>query len=99
MIGHGKQRVYVWRQVDTANIRTLVEDNVQKSGVLMSKAIVVLPPDGRGNQQIQGRNRRAPGQAAANLQPLGVLVEHRINDVDERFIGGEEPVTSAEQVT
>jgi hypothetical protein len=26
----------------------------------------------------------------AHLQPLGVLVEHRIDDVDERLVAGEE---------
>ena len=34
-----------------------------------------------------------------DLEPLGVLVEHRIDDVDERFVAGEEAVSAGQQVT
>ena len=34
----------------------------------------------------------------AHLQPLGVLVEHRVDDVDERLVAGEEAVPAGEQV-
>ncbi len=53
----------------------------------MREAVMILPPYRRGDQQIQGSNGLAPGQVAANLKPLGVLVEHGIDDMDERFIG------------
>ena len=32
------------------------------------------------------------------LQPLGVLVEHRVDDVDEGLVGGEEAVAAGEDV-
>src|SRR4029434_3921877 len=35
----------------------------------------------------------------ADLQPLCVLVEHRVDDVDERLVAVEEPVPAREQVT
>ena len=35
----------------------------------------------------------------AHLQPLGVLIEHRIDDVDEGFVAREEPVPAGQQVS
>ena len=39
-----------------------------------------------------------PRQVIADRQPLGVLVEHRVDDVDEGLVGGEEAVPAGEQV-
>ena len=45
------------------------------------------------------RNRRAPVEFLLRLlQPLGVLVEHRIDDVDEGFVGGEEAVAPGQHI-
>ena len=33
-----------------------------------------------------------------DLQPFRVLVEHRVDDVDERFVAGEEAVPAGQQV-
>ena len=53
-----------------------------------------------GRQQIvQAGDRTTPGYRAAGLEPLGVLIEHRVDDVDERLVAGEDPVAAAEQVT
>ena len=41
---------------------------------------------------------RAPGQLSRLLQPFGVLVEHRIDDVDERLVGREEAVPAGQQI-
>ena len=38
------------------------------------------------------------GRSLRHGQPLGVLVEHRIDDVDEGFVGGEEAVPAGEQI-
>ncbi|TKS60902.1 MAG: hypothetical protein EWM73_03044 [Nitrospira sp.] len=35
---------------------------------------------------------------ATDLQPLGMLVEHRVNDVNERLVAGEEAVTSGQEI-
>ena len=34
----------------------------------------------------------------AGFEPLGVLVEHRIHNVNESFVAGEEPVAAGEQI-
>ena len=41
---------------------------------------------------------RRQGMCARDLQPLGVLVEHRVDDVDEGLVAGEEAVPAGEQV-
>src|SRR4051794_17523876 len=72
---------------------------VEKAGVLVRKAIMVLPPDVRAEQVVKRRNRPPPRDVVADSQPLGMLVEHRIDNVDERFIAGEESMPTREQVS
>ena len=49
-------------------------------------------------QIVQRGDRPAPGNVIADLQPFGVLVEHRIDDVDERFVTGEKAVAAGQQI-
>jgi len=63
----------------------------------VAKAIVVLP-DMRGEQVVEGGDRSAPGNMVATLKPLSVLIKHRVNNVDKRLIAGEEAMTSCEQI-
>ena len=64
----------------------------------MREAVVVLAPDVRAEQVVERRDRPAPRDVRRRLQPLRVLVEHRVDDVDERLVAGEEPVPAREQV-
>ncbi len=64
----------------------------------MAEAVMVLAPDVRGQQIIEGGDRAPPRQPARHLQPFGVLVEHRIHDVDEGFVAGEQAVPSGQQI-
>ena len=72
---------------------------VDEAGVLMAEAVMVLAPDVRGQQVVQGRNGPPPGNVPRDFQPFGVLVEHRIDNVDERLVTGEKSVAAGEQVT
>ena len=49
-------------------------------------------------QVVERGDRPAPGDLAGHLQPLGVLVEHRVDDVDEGLVAVEEAVAAGEQV-
>ena len=98
VVGDGEQRVDVGRQIDAGDVGALVHHHVEKAGILMRKAVVVLAPDGGGDQQIQRGDLLAPGQLVADRQPLGVLVEHGVDHVNERFVGGEEAVPAGEQI-
>ena len=62
------------------------------------EAVVVLPPDVRAQQVVERGDGPPPGHVARRLQPLGVLVEHRVDDVDEGLVAAEEAVASGEQV-
>ena len=54
----------------------------------------------RGSESriVERRDRPPPRDLCADLQPLGVLVEHRVDDVDERLVAVEEPVPPGQQV-
>jgi hypothetical protein len=64
----------------------------------MGEAVMVLPPDRRGNEQIQGGNWPAPRQLAADLQPFAMLVEHRIDYVNKRLVAGKKAMPPAEKI-
>ena len=98
MIGDRQQAIDVGRQVDARDVGALVDHHIEEAGILMGEAVVILPPHGRGDQQVQRGDRLAPRQMVADLQPLGVLVEHRVDDVHERFVGREESVPAGEQI-
>ena len=83
VVCHAKQAVRIGRQIDARHLRALIRDDIQKARILVGEAIVILTPDERRNQEIDRRDRGSPAQ----LQPLGVLVEHRVNDMHKGFIG------------
>ena len=99
MVGHREQCVGVGRQVNADDVGLLVGDVVDEARILMAEAVVVLAPYVRGEEIVERCNRPAPGDVARHLQPLRVLIEHRIHDVDERFVAGEDAVPAREQVT
>ena len=98
VVGDREQAVGVGRQVDADDLGLLVDDVVDEAGVLVAEAVVVLPPDVAGQQVVQRGDRPPPGNLVAHLQPLGVLVEHRVDDVDERLVAGEEAVPAGQQI-
>src|SRR5208337_207199 len=87
------------RQVDAHDIGLLVDHVVEKTGVLMREAVVILLPDVGGKQIVKRRDLPSPGQFQRNLQPLGVLAEHRIDDSNEGLIAVEKSVPTSEQIT
>ena len=98
VIGHRQQRVGVRRQVDADDLGLLVDDVVDEAGILVAEAVVVLPPDVRAEEVVERGDRPPPGDVVAHLEPLGVLVEHRIDDVDERLVAREEAVPARQQI-
>ena len=64
----------------------------------MREAVVILLPDVRGEQVVERRDGLSPGDALRGLEPLGVLVEHRVDDVDERLVAVEQTVPARQQV-
>ena len=71
MIGDAEQGIHIRRQVDAANIRALVHHQVEEARILVGEAVVILPPHGGGDQQVERGHRRtprlAPQQIASHL--------------------------------
>ena len=98
VVGHRKQRVSVRRQIHAHHIRFLVHHQIHEARILVREAVMVLSPHMRGEQIIQRRNGAPPGNSASHLQPLGMLVEHRIHDVNEGLVAGKKSVPSGKQI-
>ena len=98
VVGDAQERVRVGRQIDPDHLRLLVDHVIDKSGVLVAEPVVVLPPDVRSEQVVERGDGPPPRNAPRRLQPLRVLVEHRIDDVNECLVAGEEPVPAGEQI-
>src|ERR1700722_20432756 len=100
MIGHAEQAIGVGRQIDANHIGAFVRNDIEKSRILMSEAVVILSPDERRDQNIDRRYGRAPVEFFFRFfQPLGVLVEHGIDDVNEGLVAGAKSMTPSENVT
>ena len=94
VIGDDEQGVRIGRQIDANDRRSLVGDEIDEAGILVREPIVVLPPDGGREKDILRGDRRAPAHVILrDVEPLRVLIEHRIDDVRERFIRVKEPVS------
>src|SRR5690349_9304434 len=98
VVGHGQQGVRVRWQVHPDHLGLLVHHVVDEAGILVGEAVVVLPPHVRGQQVVERRDRLAPGQVPGHLEPFGVLVDHRVDDVYERLVAGEQAVPAGQQV-
>ena len=98
VVRHRQQAVRIRSEVDADDLRLLVHDVVDEARVLMGKTVVVLPPYVRGQQIVERCDRPPPRDPPRCLQPLGVLVEHRVDDVDEGFVAIEEAVTPGQQI-
>ena len=98
VVGDRQQAVDVGRQIDAGDLGALVDHHVEEAGVLMGEAVVILAPDGGGDEQVERGDSARARAALGDVQPLGVLVEHRVDDVDEGLVGGEEAVAAGEQV-
>ena len=90
-----QQTVGIRRQVQADNVCLLVGDVIQEAGILMGEAIVILLPYVGGQDQVQGSNALAPGQLAANLQPLSMLCSHRIYYSNKSFITCKESMSTS----
>jgi len=91
MIDDRKEAVGVGRQIDPNDFGFLVGDVIDEAGILVGETVVILTPDVGGKEIVERSDGFAPGNGAGSLQPFGVLIEHGIDDVNERFVAGEKP--------
>ena len=98
VVGHREQAIHIGRKINAGHRRALVQNHVQETGILVREAVVILPPNRRGDQQVQRGDLLTPGQVVADREPFRVLVEHGVDDVDKGFVGGEKAVSPGKQV-
>src|SRR5207248_7869780 len=65
-----QQAVRVGRQVDARDTRALIGNDIQEPWILVCETVVILPPNGGGNQQVERGDIGAPRQLARLLQPF-----------------------------
>ena len=65
-------------------VEALVEHDVNKTRILVRESVVVLAPNVTGKDQVESGDRLAPWNVAdGSLEPLSVLVNHGVNDVNK----------------
>src|SRR5207244_7690871 len=74
------------------------KQRMYEARTLVAVAVMILVPDVAREQIVQRRDRLPPARLARHLRPLRVLRHHGIDNRDEGFIAGENPVTAGEQV-
>src|SRR6185437_4232791 len=99
VIGHGQQAIGVRRQIDPNDLGAFIRNMIDEARILMGKSIMILPPHQRGQQIVERSDRFPPRNVPGRLQPLGVLIEHRVDDMGEGLVAGEQAMTPGEQVT
>ena len=87
LLANCKQEVSVCWEVnvgDVVVVEALVEHDVNKTRILVRESVVVLAPNVAGKDQVESGDRLAPWDVAnGSLEPLSVLVNHGVNDVNE----------------
>src|SRR5262245_4003503 len=98
MIRDRQQTVGIRRKIYADDFGLLVDNVIDEPWVLVAEAVMVLSPDVARQKVVQRADRPPPGNVIAYLQPLSMLVEHRVNDVDERLIAREEAVPAGQEI-
>ena len=99
VIGDRQQRVCVWRQIDSDDFGLFVYHVIDEARILMAEAVVVLPPDVGSEQIVERSDRSPPRDVPRDFLPFRMLVEHRVDDVNECFVAGKETVASSQQIS
>ena len=94
MICDREESVSVRWEVDSHDFWALVCDNIEETRILMGEAVVVLSPDGSCEKDVEGGDLDTPFDFIALLNPFAVLVDHRVDDVNEGFVTVEKTMSS-----
>ena len=93
-----QQAVGIRRQIQADDVGLLVGDVIHEAGILVGEAVVILLPDRGAHDQVQRGDLLTPGQLIADLEPLGVLCGHGVDDAGEGLIGGKETMAAGKQI-
>ena len=88
------ETVTIWWEVGSHDFRTLVRYNVEKNRNLMCKAVVVLSPNCDGYEDVEEGNLGLSFDFVAFFESFAMLVDHRVNEVDEGLVSLKETVAA-----
>ena len=86
VIHRRQQAISIGRQIYPDDLRRLVAEDIKETRILMREAIVILTPDGGGQENVERRDCNAPLDLGALLEPFAVLSNHAVDDMDERLV-------------
>jgi len=72
--------------------------HLQETRILVSETVVVLSPDCRCEKDVERGNLLSPFYLQTLLDPLAVLVDHGVDNVDERLVAVEQTMSTGENV-
>jgi len=99
VIENVEQAIGIGRVVNANDFAAPLQGVVNKAGRLMAESIVIVAPAVAGEQNVERRERTAPGKLDALLHPFRVLRDHRIDHLRERFVRRPDTVAAGEQIT
>jgi hypothetical protein len=71
---------------------------METNRVLVRKTVVILTPDCGCEQNVERSDLLPPFDLEALLDPLAVLIDHGVNDVDEGLIAVEQAMSPRKDV-
>ncbi len=99
VVGDREESVGVRGEIDAHDLGLLVHDVIDEAGILMRESVVVLTPDVGGEEVVERSDRAAPGDlVVGHLEPFRVLVEHRVDDMNESLIRRKKAVAAGEEI-
>src|SRR4029077_3422211 len=98
VVSDRQQAVGIRRQINSYDFGLFVDHVIDEAWILMGETVMVLPPYVRAQKIVQRRDRAAPRNAVTYSESLRVLVEHRVDNVDEGFIATKKSMAPSEQI-
>ena len=88
------ETITIWWEVGSHDFRTLVRYNVEKTRNLVHKAVVALLPNCGGYEDVEEGSLGSSFDFVAFFESFAMLVDHRVNEVDEGLVGLKETVAA-----
>mmetsp|Transcript_9301 Transcript_9301/g.14001 ORF Transcript_9301/g.14001 Transcript_9301/m.14001 type:complete len:227 (+) Transcript_9301:668-1348(+) len=95
---NGEQTIGIGWEVASHDLRLLVYHVIDEPWILMCETVVILPPYMAREQNVQTAEVVSPRNILAHFEPLGMLIEHGRNNVDERLVRVQQTMTTSQQI-
>ena len=93
-----EQAIGIGRIVNAGDFAAALQSVVDEAGGLVAETVVIVAPAVASDENIERCERAAPREIDALLEPLGVLRDHGVNYLRERFVGRPNAVAAGEEI-